>query len=81
MSKAILTPSLCRAARALLDWDQGRLAEEAKVSKSVVARFELGTGNVHANRIAAMQDAFERAGLALIPENGGGLGLRFKLPG
>lgn len=78
MSKNILTPPLCRAARALLNWDQNRLAVEAKVSKSVVARFELGNSSVHANRVAVLQDALERAGVEFIPENGGGPGVRFK---
>ncbi|MCA9720167.1 MAG: helix-turn-helix transcriptional regulator [Myxococcales bacterium] len=35
-----MTPEQCKAARALLNWGQAKLAEAAKCSQSTVARFE-----------------------------------------
>lgn len=75
-----LTPRLCRAARALLGWQQQDVVEASGVSRSTVAAFEVKDESA---RLATMNnkalvEAFERAGLQLIPENGGGLGLRLK---
>ena len=75
-----LTPRLCRAGRSFLAWEQGDLFEASGVSKSTIGAFErrdegasLTTMN---NR--ALVEAFEKAGLEFIPENGGGAGIRFR---
>lgn len=75
-----LTPRLCRAARALLGWQQNDLVEASGVSKSTIGAFEtkdegarMATMN---NR--ALVETFEKAGLQFIPENGGGAGVRLR---
>ncbi|WP_256441279.1 helix-turn-helix transcriptional regulator [Aminobacter sp. SR38] len=70
----------CRAARAMLGWSQGELAEAATVSKTTVVDFERGTRTPHRNNLAAIRHALERAGIVFIPENGGGAGVRFARP-
>jgi transcriptional regulator with XRE-family HTH domain len=76
-----LTPRLCRAARALADWGQQELAEAAGVPRPTITAFEakrddasklMGTNN------RALVEAFERAGIEFIPENGGGAGVRVR---
>lgn len=74
-----LTPRLCRAARALAGFEQTELALASGVSKSTIGAFETKSEKA---RLAAMNnralvEAFEGAGLVFIPEDGGGLGLRF----
>lgn len=78
---AELTPSTCRAARALLDWSQGRLAEAASVGLSTVKGFESGNKASMRNNLKAMQRALEAAGVEFIPENGGGAGVRMQKRG
>jgi hypothetical protein len=76
----MITPAQCRGARGLLDWTQGRLAEEAAVSLSTVKDFEGGHRTPIANNLAAMRRALEAGGIEFIPENGGGAGVRFHGP-
>jgi DNA-binding XRE family transcriptional regulator len=75
-----LTPRLCKAARALLEWQQGDLAAHSGVPKPTVSAFEARGGDAKLttmnNRAVVM--AFEEAGLQFIPENGGGAGVRLK---
>ncbi len=73
-----LTPRLLKAARALLGWQQDTLAAQSGVSKSTIGAFEakeedakLATMN---NR--ALVEALTGAGVQIIPENGGGAGVR-----
>lgn len=75
-----LSPALCRAARGLLGWSQGELAERANVARSTVTDFERGTRIPVRNNLAAIQEAFEQAGVEIIPQNGGGAGVRFRKP-
>lgn len=37
-----MTPEQCRAARALLDWPQQRLAEESGIGNATIRNFEAG---------------------------------------
>ena len=76
----VLTPRLCKAARALLGWEQKDLAAFSGVSKSTIGAFEIKDEKA---RLATMNNrvlvqAFEEAGLAFISENGGGAGVRLK---
>jgi predicted transcriptional regulator len=69
-----------KAGRALLDWSQERLAEEAGVSIPTMKRLEavdglLGGRSTTADKITS---ALEKAGIEFIPENGGGPGVRLK---
>jgi transcriptional regulator with XRE-family HTH domain len=58
--------------------NQGELAEAAGLSKQTVVDFERGARNPHKNNLAAIRTALEAAGVEFIPENGGGVGVRFK---
>ena len=75
-----LTPRLCRAARALLGWRQSDLSEAAGVPEPTVNAFEAKpeTGRMIAANARLLVEAFEKAGLEFIPENGGGDGIRFR---
>ena len=68
----------CRGARAMLGWSQAELAKVANVSRQTIADFERGAHVPIANNLASIVSAFERAGIEFIPENGGGVGIRFK---
>ena len=51
-----------RAARGLLGWSQGDLAEKAGLSRTVVARLELGTADSRISSVRAISEAFDKAG-------------------
>jgi hypothetical protein len=75
-----LTPRLCRAASALVGFEQKDLAALSGVSKSTIGAFEIKDEKA---RLATMNnrvlvETFERAGLEFISENGGGAGVRLK---
>ena len=65
-----------RAARALIGWSQAELADAAGLPLSTVDRFETGADSVPAEAVAKMRAALESAGVAFIPKNGGGAGVR-----
>jgi predicted transcriptional regulator len=79
-----MTPAQMRAARALLGIDQKQLAERAGVSLPTIQRMEASEGNVRGvvETLTKVVEAFERAGVELIGENGvssqGGRGVRLK---
>jgi transcriptional regulator with XRE-family HTH domain len=64
-------------ARAALGMGVRELAATAKVSVDTVARFERGE-ELKERTIDALQNALEVAGIKLIDENGGGLGVRLR---
>jgi hypothetical protein len=68
-----LTPLSCRMARAGLHWKQSKLAAEADVSVEIVRAFASHGMRPHINHIAAMLNAFEDAGVGVLPDLGGGL--------
>lgn len=74
-----ISPAQCRAARALLELDQAKLAGSANVSRNTVVAFEKGQRAPNPNNLQALQAALEAAGVEFIPENGGGAGVRLKL--
>ena len=68
-----------RAARGLLGWSQTQLAEAAGRSLPTIKRLERDdkeAPNVSEDVRLAVQNAFEKAGVEFIPENGGGAGVR-----
>ena len=69
-----------KAARALLAWSQGDLANTSGVSEPTIARLESEDGPIggRPETGAKLQTALERAGVEFIPENGGGAGVRMK---
>lgn len=78
----MITSEQVRAARALLRWDERDLADAAKLPLSTVMRLEATPGALAAEpkAIEALRKAFDAAGLDLIGENGGGVGVRLKRP-
>ena len=74
----LVSPAQSRGARGMLGWSQDQLAEAAKISRATIADFERGERTPTAANLIAIREAFEKAGLEFIPENGGGFGLRFK---
>lgn len=77
----LVSPAQCRGARGMLGWSQDQLSEAAKISRATIADFERGERTPTATNLIAIREAFEKAGLEFIPENGGGVGLRFKRRG
>ncbi|MBD9651526.1 MULTISPECIES: helix-turn-helix transcriptional regulator [Ensifer] len=68
----------CRGARAMLGWSQAELAKAANVSRQTIADFERGAHVPIVNNLASIVAALEKAGIEIIPANGGGVGIRFK---
>jgi transcriptional regulator with XRE-family HTH domain len=66
----------CRAARALISWSQGDLAERANVSEKAIWDFEAGKRVPREQTIEKLSAALEKAGVEFIPENGRGPGVR-----
>lgn len=73
-----LEASQCRAARALLGWSQGQLATASNVAKATIANFEAGKRTPYERTLSDLRSALETAGIAFIPENGGGAGVRLR---
>ena len=73
-----MSPAQCRAARAILNMTQPRLAEVANLGLSTVVDFEKTRRQVSQEAIEGMQAALERAGVEFIDENGGGPGVRLR---
>ena len=78
MSEPILTSELIRAARALLRWDQRRLAEASSVSLPTVKRLESRPGilGAHSLTLASIKRALEKAGVEFT--NGDQPGVRLR---
>jgi len=74
----LISASQCRAARALLDWSQDQLAESAQVARATVADFERNVRMPMRNNLVSIVSSLEAAGVAFIPENGEGVGVRFR---
>lgn len=68
-----------RAARALLDLSQAKVAALASVSVPTVKRAE-GSGKLaaSADAVAAIRAALEAAGVVFLPENGNGPGVALR---
>jgi transcriptional regulator with XRE-family HTH domain len=73
-----LTSEQVRAARMLLRWEQKDLADASGVSLPSIKRLETLRGELAAQgrTIEAIAQALEKAGVEIIPENGGGVGVR-----
>lgn len=80
----MLTGAQCSAARALLRWKQSDLsaaitAAGGKLSVTAITAFERG-GSIRDSNASMIVAALTRAGVLLIPENGGGAGVRLRDP-
>jgi len=73
-----MTPAQCRAARGLLDWTQGKLAEAAGLLFSTVVKFERSERAVAAGAVQAMKRSLVKAGVEFIAEYGGGPSVRLR---
>lgn len=73
-----ITSEQSRAARGLLNWSQGKLAEGAGVARATLAEFESGKRTPIANNLAAIRAALESAGVIFIDQNGNGPGVRLR---
>lgn len=71
-----ITPSQCRAARAMVGLSQRQLATAASVGQSTVANFENEMSVPYPKNMADIIAALEAAGVEFIAENGGGPGVR-----
>jgi len=67
------TPAQFKAARALLGWSQGRLAEAAGLSAPSVKRLELEHMSVSDETVSKAQAALEAVGIAFIGTTGANL--------
>ncbi|RMD69878.1 MAG: helix-turn-helix domain-containing protein [Gammaproteobacteria bacterium] len=80
----MITAAQMKAARALLGWDQARLAEEAGLSLATIQRMESSAEDVRGNVDSLMKvvRALERGGVELINEGAaslqGGRGVRLR---
>lgn len=74
----MMTPSQCRAARALVSMSQDELAARSQVAKRTIASFEGETRRPYERTVDAIRAALEAAGVEFIAENGGGPGVRLK---
>jgi transcriptional regulator with XRE-family HTH domain len=77
-----ITGAQIRAARALLRWTAEDLADSASVGLSTIRRAEAedGVPSITAANLKLIRLALEGTGIEFIPENGGGVGIRFKRP-
>ena len=73
-----ITPAQCRAARGLVEMDQGTLADDAMVSRSVIIDFEKGRRVPTRNNLAAIQRVLEAAGVEFTNGDAPGVRLRKK---
>jgi predicted transcriptional regulator len=79
----MLQTAQIRAARALLGWNQGELAKNARVSIATIRRIEGQEGPVggYVATLVRIQSAFEKAGIRFLDNNTeGGIGVRLARP-
>jgi transcriptional regulator with XRE-family HTH domain len=64
---SVLTPRLCKAARALLGWNQDELAAYSAVGASTVKQYEAGLRMLKRPYLMALEVAFKDAGIEFVP--------------
>jgi transcriptional regulator with XRE-family HTH domain len=69
----------CRLARTALGWSLADLSKAATVSTNTIKRLE-SDEELRPSTLARIRNALETAGIEFIPENGGGVGVRFRQP-
>jgi predicted transcriptional regulator len=76
----LVTTRQIKAARALLGWSQGDLAQHSSISEPTIARLESLDGPIagRPNTAEQIRGALEKAGIQFIDENGGGPGVRLR---
>lgn len=63
----MITSGQIRAARALLDWSQGRLAERSGLTQSTIANLEVGKHLPSKMSLQSILRAFESVGIEFLP--------------
>lgn len=76
----MITPEQCRMARNALRMSVRSLARISDVTPATITRFETGVSGGRISTRRKLQAALEAAGIEFIPENGGGVGARFRSP-
>lgn len=66
----MITAKQCKAARVLLNWSGTKLSAESGVDLALVGRFEKGFQKSAADKVAAMEDTFKRAGIEFLGSSG-----------
>jgi transcriptional regulator with XRE-family HTH domain len=74
----MVTAAQCRAARGLLDWSQQELADRAGLGIVTIRQIEADITDPRRATLVVLKQAFERAGIEFIDENGGGAGVRIR---
>ena len=77
----LTTGNQLKAARALAEMNQQSLADAAGVDVNTIRNMEKSGNNLIAGRaesVIAVSKALEAKGVAFIPENGGGPGMRLR---
>ena len=77
----MITPAQIRAARALIGWNQTDLAAASSVSVISIKNIERGATDPRSSTLAALQGAFEKAGVVFLDPGDvrpGGHGVRIK---
>jgi transcriptional regulator with XRE-family HTH domain len=75
-----ISPGLCRAARGLLDWSQQELAKQAGVGTVTIRELESGRHEPRRATLYVVLQAFEKAGVEFLRVDGGGPGVRLRMP-
>lgn len=73
-----ISPEQSRAARALLNWSRGELAERSNVSVATLADFEAGKRTPYDRTLSDVRQALEKGGVIFVDENGEGPGVRLR---
>jgi predicted transcriptional regulator len=63
-----------RAARSLLNWSQDELATRSGISRTVIARLELGTTDARTSTTESIRTALDSAGIRLVDDDQGWYG-------
>ena len=66
----MLTGAQCRAARALLGWDQSTLCRRARVARNTVRSLEAGLRATRETSKAKIAATFRKAGIEFIEDRG-----------
>jgi transcriptional regulator with XRE-family HTH domain len=72
-----LSPTQCRAARALLNWSQEDLVRASGITKKTIADFERGATTPRQQTLAQISAAFEAAGVEFLYGSRPGVRLKY----
>jgi transcriptional regulator with XRE-family HTH domain len=73
-----MTPRQCQAARRLLGWSRVRLAAFAGLQEAVILAFERAERMPSSGQLEAVRGALEAEGIEFSPDEGDGLGVRWR---